>query len=113
MSDNNEGDLQVWWIPQIPGDPFTVSVSTVEMAAKLLTVLAEYDAFQYAQGVKPDYCNAGGLCVWEDGEWCDWQDEETGEDDPCDAYPQPGLGWCSKLNDMDPHNGRERIRDAY
>lgn len=83
------GQLQVWWVPQVPMEPFTVDVSSVEEAAKILTVLADYDTFQYETSVKPDYTNAGGLSVWcEDSDgngtpgWIDWCDDETGEDDP-------------------------------
>jgi hypothetical protein len=71
-----EGDLQIWWIPQVPGKPFTVPVASVAEAKKLLDVLALYDIFQFENRIKPDYCNAGGLSVYEDGEWCDWQDED-------------------------------------
>ncbi|KAA0089315.1 hypothetical protein CIW54_07560 [Paraburkholderia sp. T12-10] len=39
--------LKVWWIPQIPGKSFEVPVSSVDEAKKILTVLADYDAFQY------------------------------------------------------------------
>jgi len=86
--DNNEpkeGDLKVWWIPQIPGKPFEVPVESVAEAQKLLDVLAKYDIFQYENKVKPDYCNAGGLVVYEmervdgmdhRGDWVDWTNEE-------------------------------------
>lgn len=70
------GDLRVWWIPQVPGQPFTVNVSTIAEAQKLLTVLADYDLFQYRHRIKPDYANTGGLMVFEDGEWTDWYDDE-------------------------------------
>jgi len=50
---------------------------------------ADYDLFQFKNKIKPDYCNAGGLNIYEsdsDGEgkpgWTSWSDEETGEDDP-------------------------------
>ena len=82
------GDLQVWWIPQVPMEPFTVPVASVAEAVKLLDVLADYDLFQLKHRIKPDFCNAGGLRRWcadgGDGEpdWEDWYDEETGEDDP-------------------------------
>lgn|SRR3546814_506371 len=83
------GQLQVWWVPQVPMTAFEVNVGSVQEGAKLLDVLAEYDLFQYENKVKPDYCNAGGLRRWcadSDGEgtpgWEDWCDEETGEDDP-------------------------------
>lgn len=82
-------DLQVWWIPQVPGKAFNVDVSSVEDAVKLMSVLADYDLFQFKNKIKPDYCNAGGLNIYEsdsDGEgnpgWTSWCDEETGEDDP-------------------------------
>jgi hypothetical protein len=86
---NNIGDLQVWWIPQVPMKSFEVAVSSVSEGVKVMRVLAGYDLFQFKNKVKPDYCNAGGLRVWcadSDGEgtpgWEDWYDEDTGEDDP-------------------------------
>lgn len=81
--------LQVWWIPQVPMKAFTVDVSSVTEGVKIMEVLAHYDAFQFDNNIKPDYCNAGGLQQWNedsDGEgtpgWNDWYDEDTGEDDP-------------------------------
>lgn len=89
MSARKVGDLQVWWVPQVPMKAFEVDVSSVAEAVKIMDVLADYDAFQLANRIKPDYCNAGGLRVWCDdcdGDgtpgWEDWFDEETGEDDP-------------------------------
>ena len=83
------GDLQVWWVPQVPMKQFTVQVKDIEEGAKLLDVLAAYDMFQCKNKIKPDYCNAGGLQKFEadcDGDgkagWSDWYDEETGEEDP-------------------------------
>jgi len=81
--------LRVWWIPQVPGRPFHVPVSTVEEGVKIMDVLARYDQFQYDNHIKGDYANVGGLEQWDadcDGEgtagWCSWMDEETGIDDP-------------------------------
>lgn len=79
---NKAGDLRVWWVPQVPLKSFLVPVSSVEEAAKVMNVLADYDIFQFENKVKGDYCNAGGLQVFDDGEWMDWFDEETGEEDP-------------------------------
>jgi hypothetical protein len=83
------GDLKVWWIPQIGMKTmFEVPVSSVEEGAKIMTTLAEYDLFQFKNRVKPEYSNVGGLMRYDadngDGVpgWCDWYDEETGEDDP-------------------------------
>jgi len=75
-----EGDLKVWWIPQIPMKPFEQPVQTPLEGAVLCRALALYDLFQFENNVKPDYSNAGGLQVFEDGEWIDWYDDETGDD---------------------------------
>lgn len=75
--------LKVWWIPQVPmSNRFEVFVSSVAEGVKFLDALASYDAFQFENNIKPDYCNVGGLMMLEDGEWVDWYDEKTGEDDP-------------------------------
>lgn len=74
------GDLRVWWIPQVPGKPFHVSVASPKEARFVLAILGEYDLFQLANKIKPDYCNAGGLQVYVDDEgvpeWVEWDDED-------------------------------------
>lgn len=67
--------LRVWHIPQVPMQPFHVAVASIEQAILVLHTLAQYDLFQFNHNVKPDYSNASGLEVWEDGEWCEWSDE--------------------------------------
>jgi len=74
-------NLRVWWIPQVPSEPFYVTVETPYEAAKILVMLADYDKFQLENNIKPDYSNAGGLEVYEDGEWTDWRDEEGNDID--------------------------------
>lgn len=74
------GDLEVWWIPQVPMHAFRVPVASVNEALKLLKVLAEYDLFQLHNRIKPDYANAGGLEIWTDDGWEEWDDPETGDD---------------------------------
>jgi len=80
------GDLRVWWIPQVPMEPFFYPVESPEEGAALCDALAKYDMFQYENNVKPDYCNVGGLQVYEyvpngddpdDDGWCDWTHPET------------------------------------
>ena len=75
-----EGDLRVWWIPQVPmQDSFHVKVKNPKEAKKILDVLAQYDLYQFDNNIKPDYCNAGGLQVEDiNGDWYEW-DNEDGE----------------------------------
>lgn len=78
-----EGDLRVWWKPQVPMTSFLVPISSIEEGVKLMNVLADYDAFQLMHNVKPDYCNAGGIIIYRDGEWEDWESED-GDGDPAE-----------------------------
>ena len=71
-----EGDLQVYWIPQIPGEWFEWRIADLAQAAMLLDALAAYDDFQFWKRVKGDYCNAGGLLIFQNGEWEDWYSED-------------------------------------
>lgn len=81
---------RVYWVAQIPGKPFYVSVASVAEGVKIMNVLAAYDGHQFEQKVKPDYANTGGLEVFDPndteenpyGSWVNWFDEATGEDDP-------------------------------
>lgn len=68
--------LRVWHIPQVPGKPFHVSVSSSEEAMKIIDVLARYDRFQFKHRIKGDYASASGLQVFDDGEWVEWHDDE-------------------------------------
>lgn len=74
------GDLRVWWVPQVPGKALYIPVQDLNQAHLLLETLAHYDAFQYTNNIKPDYCNAGGLHEFDGEDWCDWIDEETGDE---------------------------------
>lgn len=71
------GSLRIWRIPQIPGKAFTIQVETLVEAKLLLGAFDRYDLFQVENGIKPDYCSASGLQIYEsDGEgglhWSDW-----------------------------------------
>lgn len=97
MSEPKQGDLRVWWIPQIPGKPFQVAVASLREAKLILDTLGAYDAFQFEERIKGDYSNAGGLeCFQQFGapnppgdfpDWCEWEDPETG--DSIDNYEVP------------------------
>lgn len=86
MSDTPKvGALRVWHIPQIPGEPFLVTVKNIEQALVVIGVLAKYDAFQLGNKIKPDYCNASGLDRYESdaGEgkpgWGEWSSQANRE----------------------------------
>ena len=87
------GDLEVWWVPQVPMEAFRVSVKSIAEAKLILRTLGRYDAFQFENNIKPDYCNAGGLEVFEEGEdgpeWCEWYSDEG---DNIDDYAIEGGG---------------------
>lgn len=70
-----EGDLRVWWIPQMPMEPLLIKVTNPDEGAKLLDILADYDLFLHDRRIRKDCSNAGGLEVYEDGEWVEWLDE--------------------------------------
>jgi hypothetical protein len=76
LSEPEQGDLRVWWIPQVPGKSFYVRISSPQEAKKILDVLANYDQFQLDHKIKPDYSNAGGLEVFNGEDWEDWQDQD-------------------------------------
>lgn len=69
-----QGDLRVYWIPQVPMTGYIVPVDSVTEAVKIMDVLANYDLFQLKHNVKPDYCNMGMLQMYdaEEAEWLDW-----------------------------------------
>lgn len=80
MTAASEGNLRVWWIPQVPGTPFHVSVKDTDQAIFLLRTLANYDLFQLKHRIKGDYCNQGGLEVFDDGEWVEWHHADSDQD---------------------------------
>lgn len=82
------GDLKVWWIPQIPMKQFEVPVESPKEAVLILNTLADYDIFQLENNIKPDYCNTGGLSVFEDGEWTEWYSEDGDSIDEWKDHPE-------------------------
>jgi hypothetical protein len=79
----------VWHIPQIPGKPFQVYVSTPKEAKLIIDILAIYDLFQFTYNIKPDYSNAQGLEIFDfygDGEWTEWEDDDGNDIDKTETY---------------------------
>lgn len=91
--------LRVWWIPQVGADggAFYIPVNTVEEGKKIMDLLAAYDAFQLQNRIKPDYCNTGGIQIWneEESEWEDWymETEATLMNDYCEQ--------CEKADELE------------
>lgn len=82
MSTPKVGDLRVWHCPQVPCAAFHVPVASPKEAKLVLNALANYDLFQLEHNIKPDYCNAQGLEVYESDagegspDWCEWYSED-------------------------------------
>ena len=77
------GHVRLWHVPQVPGPAFhwyfgDIKLGAVVLAQRMCDALAAYDAFQYANRIKPDYSNASGVEVFSydpdgdletEGEW--------------------------------------------
>jgi hypothetical protein len=74
--DPKPGALRTWHIPQVPGKPFQVRVRSLREAKLLLRTLANYDAFQFENRIKPDYSNAQGLEEFDGKEWSEWESRD-------------------------------------
>lgn len=84
--------FRIWWTPQVPMEPFYAEVPTYAEARRLENTLGLYDAFQFENRVKGDYCNAGGVqfchATVTGGEWEDVEDflaEEYGWEPAAEA----------------------------
>jgi len=70
---DNEGDLQIWHNSNFGNPAFRQPVKNTDEAKDNLNILAMYDLYQGEEKVP---CNAQGLEVFEDGEWCEWMDDD-------------------------------------
>ena len=72
--------LRIYWIPQVPCKPFYVPIQSIKEGLKIITILSTYDAFQFENNIRPDYCNAGGVQMYDEKtkEWIDWEEEKDG-----------------------------------
>lgn len=79
-----EGDLLVWYIPQVPMKAFERRLPHREgdeekelaLAALLLDTIISFSIFEFENRIKPDYSDAAGISRFEDGEWCDLDEDE-------------------------------------
>lgn len=77
-----EKKMRVWWMPQVGVDAtFYIPIKSIEEAGEFMDILSAYDCFQYNHRIKSDYCNTGGVQVWDEEahEWNDWyyEDEDS------------------------------------
>lgn len=86
---------RVWWVPQVgmPGPRFICDVSSLKEAVLLCQTLAQYDMYQFENHIKPDFCNMGGVEMWDEteDEWVDWYVDD--EDDNYWKDPEEYLRW--------------------
>jgi hypothetical protein len=68
MTDAQLGDLQIFYIPQIPMPAFTYPVPDRATGELLLDAIYELALFEFEHKVKPDYANVGGVQVFEDND---------------------------------------------
>ena len=88
--------MRVWWMPQVGVDAtFYIPIKSIEEAKKFIDILSAYDCFKYNHHIKPDYCNTGGVQVWDEEaqEWIDWHYEDEDSffvdiDEYCDEILQ-------------------------
>lgn len=71
-----EGDLAVWRIVNVPGTPRWFAVPDPFIGAFFIQALSIADL-----GNDGIFTNAMGLCIYEDGEWTEWYDEDGEEID--------------------------------
>lgn len=95
--------LRVWWIPQVGmNKTFYVPVNTPESGKRVMDILAAYDMFLLENNIKPDYCNMGGLQVYDEHEkeWVDWC-LETEDDyyDTVDEYCESPI--CDQMEELE------------
>lgn len=82
-----EGDLRVWYIPQVPSESYEVDIprrdgtsesAYLEQAAFVLSAIIGLSIWEFDHRVKPDYSDAAGIARF-DGE--DWEDVDPDEYD--------------------------------
>ena len=69
--------LRAWHVPKVPMKAFYVNVETPEEAAKVLSLLSQYDSFQFKNHVRDGGFTAQGLEKWceKEHEWQEWYSE--------------------------------------
>ena len=71
--------FKAWYIPQVPMKAFEVERGSAAEALAALDLITDFSIFEFDNKVKPDYCDAGGVTVWDEAEqaWIDYDTEAT------------------------------------
>lgn len=72
--------LRVVHIPQIPMEGFKVEVRNEREAFLISETLANQHLWLLENNIIPDYSNVILVECFEDGEWCDYYNEQEGMD---------------------------------
>lgn len=70
------GDYRVWYIPQVPGKPFLVTVSTLDSAINILVLLEQFSSWEFHEKIKPDFSDASGIMRYTADGWDEVDSEE-------------------------------------
>lgn len=71
--------FKIWYIPQLPMPAFEREYDDFQTAKAVINAIIGLSIFEFENRVKPDYADMAGISQWEDGEWCDVEDEEWDE----------------------------------
>lgn len=78
--------FKIWYNHQISGPAYEQDVPDPVVGQMILNAIYQVALYQFRNGMIPDYCNTGGIVyLEEDGEWCDFDPEEWG-----DEFASPG-----------------------
>lgn len=73
-----EGDLRVWYVPQVPGKPYEVDMPTQDLATAVLVLdaIIGLSNFEFENRIKPDYSDMAGIARFDGDDWEDVDDAE-------------------------------------
>lgn len=85
--------LRLEWFPQVPCKPFRFPVKSVEQAAELASILADYDLFllEKCTSMRVDFCNTCDLSMISTDEdsdslWVSWYLDDLENDAYYDSF---------------------------
>ena len=85
MTNPIEGDLKVVYAPQVPMPFYEVvmvrrrgetDAAYLERAAFTLDAVVGLSIFEFENNIKPDYSDYAAILRYEDGDWCDVDENE-------------------------------------